>query len=130
MKKAILLGLVVTALVSCGDGGPQAGSLTLQLSTPNNDDGAIQFRLTATAPNIINSASVLCTGCKLFQERVSDTEILGIVTGNVAAGDLLSISVSDVKTPTLYSGIVASVAARNYSLRSATGYSLSVPAKK
>jgi hypothetical protein len=127
MKKALLLGFVVTALVSCGDGGPQAGSITLQLATPNQDDGAVQFRITATAPNIINSVSALCAGCRLFDERVSDTEILGIVTGNVSAGDFLSVSVSDVKTPSLYSGSVRSVAARDYSLRLANGYTLSVP---
>lgn len=130
MKKRILLSFWVMALLSCGDGGPQAGSLTLQLSTPNNDDGAIQFRLTATAPNILNGVSVLCSGCKLFVERVSDTEILGIVTGDVSAGDLLSVSVSDIKTPLLYSGSVTSVAARDYSLRSASGYLLSVPAER
>ena len=63
----------------------------------------------------------------MFEKRVSDTEILGIVTGNVSAGDLLRVSVSDIKTPTLYSGSVTSVAARDYSLRSANGYVLSVP---
>ena len=126
MKKALLLGFVVTSLMSCG-GGTQPGSLTLQLSTPNSDDGAIQFRVTATAPNIINSVSVLCTGCQLFEARVSDTEIVGIVTGNMAAGDLLSLSVSDIKTPTLYSGSVTSAAARDYTLRSSNGYLLAVP---
>lgn len=126
MKKRILLSFLLAGIVSCG-GGPEAGNLTLRLATPNNDDGAIQFRLTAAAPNILNGVSVLCSGCRLFEKRVSDTEILGIVTGNVSAGDLLRVSVSDIKTPTLYSGSVTSVAARDYSLRSANGYVLSVP---
>ncbi len=124
MKKGMLVSFLVVALVSCGDQGPEAGSLIMSLSTPNSDDGAVQFRLTAAEPNVINSVAVICSGCQLFQERVSDTEILGIVTGSIAAGNLLDLSVSDVNTPVLYSGSVTSVAGRDYSLRSANGYLL------
>lgn len=42
-KAAILLGL---ALTSCD--GPNGGELMFDLFTPNSDDGAIQFTITAT----------------------------------------------------------------------------------
>ena len=120
---AVLLGLVVAACSS----GPEPGELTFELTTPNSDDGAIQFRLTATLPNTLTGVSAGCAGCTVFSEATSETEILGVVTGQIRAGRLVRVSVSDVQTPEAYRASVVAVASRDFGLRSAPRYRLSLP---
>ncbi len=119
---AVLLGLMVLA-AACSS-GPEPGDLTFELTTPNSDDGAIQFRLTATLPNTLTGVSA---GCTVFSEATSETEILGVVTGQIRAGRLVRVSVSDVQTPEAYRARVVAVASRDFGLRSAPRYRLSLP---
>lgn len=126
MKLDRLVPLVLIAALSCSDGGPQAGSLTFDLVTPRADDGAVQFKVTTVTPNTVTGVSAACTGCNIFSEAVSDTEIRGVVTGQLSAGALISVGVSDVKSSESFTAQVVAVASRDYALRPASNYSLEV----
>src|SRR5690349_2965230 len=82
MKSRILLALglgLTLAAMSCKE-GPTAGELEANLTTPNSDDGALQFTATAAANVSITGISQACSGCKLFVVKVSDTQYRGVVT--------------------------------------------------
>jgi hypothetical protein len=118
---ALALPLV---LATCS--GPTAGDLTISLVTPNSDDGAIVVTVTASQSKEIISAAVACTGCRIFAEQPSSTELRAVVTGNLAAGPLVRVSVSDTGAPKAYSVQIVQVASRSYQLRSTSGYSFSI----
>ena len=119
------LALALLALGSCKD-GPKAGDLAVDLATPNSDDGAIQFTASAVAPQTITAISSVCSGCKLFVVKVSDTQYKGVVTGNLAAGTLFRISVPDTKVLTSYSVQINQVSSRTFALRNTMGYSITL----
>jgi hypothetical protein len=120
-----ILGVIAALLMlgSC-DSGPKAGEIVFVLTTPNQDDGALQFRLTAAEPNTLDGVAAGCAGCRVFTEVVSETEIRGVLTGDVVPGDALRVLVSDRKARQAYGGQVVAVASRTYLLRSTTGYGL------
>ena len=112
---AIGLGFAMAAM-SCKE-GPTAGELEADLTTPNSDDGALQFTATAATNVSITGISQACSGCKLFVVKVSDTQYRGVVTGNLGTGELFRVGVSDVKKPTNYTIQVNAVSNRTYALR-------------
>ncbi len=120
---ALLAGMAL-ALGSCS--GPAAGELTVSLVTPNSDDGALVVRVTASESQEITGATVACTGCKIFPERPSATELRAVVTGDLVAGPLVRVSVTDTKSPTSYTVTVQQVASRTFQVRSPSGYSLTI----
>lgn len=120
-----LLALAALALGSCSS-GPVAGDLTISLVTPNSDDGAIVVRVTAAESKEISSAIQVCSGCRLFMEKPSATEVRAVLTGDLVAGPLLRIAVTDTKEPSSYTAQITGVASRTYQVRSASGYSLTV----
>lgn len=126
MKRLTLyatLGLAV-ALGSC-DSGPKAGDLAFSLATPNQDDGAIAFRLTTDGVQEIAAVAAACTGCQVFvADGGQGTDVRGILVGDVVAGPVLRVTVSDVKTPGAYTATVLEVAARDYALRPTGEYAL------
>ena len=123
LRALALLG-VVPLLATCS--GPTAGDLTVSLVTPNSDDGAIVVKVTASQSKEITGAAVVCTGCKIFPEQVSSTELRAVVTGNLAAGPLVRISVSDTGAPRDYTVQIVQVASRSYQVRSTSGYALAI----
>lgn len=124
MRRA--LALLTSALaLSCFD-GPAAGEVTLSLLTPNTDDGAVAFVVTVPAPNEITGASAACSGCELFSTRVSATELRGIVTGDLSAGPLVRVAVSQAGPNQAYLAQLLSVASRQFAVRASGGYTLSV----
>ena len=118
--------LAVLALLSGSCSGPVAGELTISLVTPNSDDGAIVVRVTASESKEITSAMVACGGCRIFMEQPSATELRAVVTGDLAAGPLVRVSVTDTKQPSSYTAQITAVAGRTFQVRSASGYSLTV----
>jgi hypothetical protein len=120
----VLAGLAVAA-ASCKE-GPQAGDLSVNLTTPNSDDGAMQFTATATSPTTITGLSGACANCKLFIVKVSDTQYKGVVTGTIVSGTLFKLSVSDTRTPSSYSVTVDAASSQSYVLRSGSGYSVTL----
>jgi hypothetical protein len=117
---------VAVALAAIGgcDSGPKAGEVVLNLTTPNQNDGAIQFRLTAVAPNTLDGVTAACTGCQVFFEPVSETETRGVLVGDVVPGEALRVLVSDRSARQAYAGQVVAVASRTYVLGSTSGYAL------
>ena len=129
--KQTYLGLAATALVllasSCKEPGPTAGELNVNLTTPNTDDGAIQFTASANTPATITGLSSACSGCKLFVVKVNDNQYKGVLTGSLAAGTLFRLGVSDTKNTGSYSVTINAVASRTYATRnSVTGYSIAL----
>jgi hypothetical protein len=120
-----ILGVIGALLMvgSC-DGGPKAGEIVFVLATPNQDDGALQFRVTAAEPNTLGGVAAGCAGCQVFTEVVSETEIRGVLIGDVVPGDALRVLVSDRKARQAYAGQVVAVASRTYALGSSSGYAL------
>ncbi len=121
-----LLGVALALLAASCKEGPVAGELSANLTTPNSDDGAVQFKATAASPQTITGVSSACSGCKLFITMVSDTEYRGVVTGSLASGTLFRVGVSDTKTPTTYSVQLVAISSRAFVLRPTTGYSVTL----
>lgn len=127
MKRLLGLGMLAVAALALGScSGPVAGDLTVTLVTPNSDDGAILVRVTASASKEVTGATVVCGGCKIFKEQPSATELVAVVTGNLVAGPLVRVSVTDTKSPKSYTVQVQQVASRTYQVRSLSGYSLTI----
>lgn len=120
------LALLAAALaMSCFD-GPTAGEVTLSLTTPNTDDGALAFVVTIAAPNEITGASPACAGCEVFTTQVSATELRGIVTGDISAGPLVRLAVAQAGPNQAYRVQVLAVASRQFAERAPSGYTLAV----
>ena len=116
-------GLLLLLLASC-DGGPKAGELVLELTTPRQDDGAIAFTVTAAEGVEIVSLAPACDGCQAFSHLVSATELRGVVIGELAAGAIARLHVSDMRDPVRYTVAIREVARRDVSLTSAAPYQL------
>ena len=124
---------VVLALAALLGGGcktgtvaPVAGELTVNLTTPNADDGAILLKIAGSGGETVTSVTASCSGCRIFSGVVSGTEVRAVLTGTIAAGAVARVSVSDVNTPASYSVQILDVASRTYVRRATTGYSLTL----
>jgi hypothetical protein len=113
---------LAAGVFTCG-GDPPGGEVVFDLATPNQDDGAVQFTVRAVEPATLSGVTALCTGCEVFFQVVSDTEIRGVLVGDVVAGPALSVTVSD-RGAQSYSATIAAAASRTYALRDAGGYAL------
>jgi hypothetical protein len=112
-------------LAGCFD-GPTAGDITLVLSTPNADDGAVSFVVTTASPNEILEAEALCPGCAVFVSRVGATQLRGAVVGDVAGGPLVRLRVSNAGPNQAYRTEVLEVASRAFEPRSPAAYRLAI----
>jgi hypothetical protein len=120
-----LAGVTLSLLATSCKEGPTAGEFAVNLTTPNSDDGAIQWTASATEPATITSVGSSCSGCKLFVVKVSDNQYRGVLTGPISAGTLFRIGASDTKGK--YAVTVNVVANRGYTTRSSTdGYSIAL----
>jgi hypothetical protein len=127
VKIRLLLGISLVVLAMSCKEGPTAGDLAVDLTTPNSDDGAIQFVATGTNGATISALSQGCSGCKLFVVKVSDTQYKGVITGNLSAGTLFRVSVSDAKHVSNYSVLIVGVSSRTFGMRtSLSGYSVTL----
>lgn len=126
MKRNILAlaGMALSLLATSCKEGPTAGEFAVNLTTPNSDDGAIQWTASATDPATITSVGSSCSGCKLFVVKLSDNQYRGVLTGPISAGTLFRIGASDTKGT--YAVTIIAVANRAYTNRSTTGYSIAL----
>lgn len=125
MNRMVRLGTLALALLasSCKE-GPSAGEFSVNLTTPNSDDGAIQFTANATNPATITSVTSACTGCKLFVVKVNDNQYKGVLTGQISAGTLFRVGASDTKGT--YSVTINAAASRTYVVRNPAPYSVAL----
>ena len=123
--------LMVAALsvgAACSDdpttGVTQAGTVTLRLTTPHADDGAVLFEVSGGP---IDTATAGNASLRLFTRRASGSTIVGVVAGVVTNGAVVTLRVPDVGAAAGYTARVVEVADRQNALRtSLAGYALTV----
>ena len=125
MRRAWMLASAGLLALACLD-GPTPGEVTLVLQSPNQNDGAISFRIEASAPNEVTGVTATCDSCLAFVARVSATELRGIITGNLTAGPVARVAVMDGSPNQAYSVKLIEVSSRTFTPRTVTGYTLSV----
>ena len=116
---AVFLGACSSAVATAPStpAGPTGGWLTVQLTTPRSDDGAVQLSVTGPA---IDSVKIL-TYDGFETHTATGTDF--VATGNITSGDLARIHVPDLSRTTEYHASVSAAAARDsYELQSLTGY--------
>lgn len=121
---ALLLAVgALLVLHSCGGEptGPRAGTLFVELATPNADDGAVRVRV--AGPGISDPAPA--SGYQLYHRLLPTGALEAVVVGNIATGRLLSFRVPDVRER--YAASILEVATGSNALREPpTGYTAQV----
>src|SRR5688500_13317337 len=88
---------VLSLGTACSDystgGNARVGTLTLRLTTPHADDGAVMFEVTGPP---IDSAMAVNASLRLFTRRAGGSTIVGVVVGVVATGAVVTLQVPDV----------------------------------
>ncbi|HMA40829.1 MAG TPA: hypothetical protein VKP10_12165 [Gemmatimonadales bacterium] len=107
------LGLLSTGL-ACGDNAiapkPKAGSVTVSLTTPNADDGAVLVALFGPGFANVRPSSA---SYRLYSLTASPTEIRILVVGDLSTGALLSLDIDDPARIAEYHGTVIQAASRD-----------------
>ena len=132
------VGLVVLLSVASGcklddlttgvdDGGntdPTAGTLTVSLTTPNSDDGAIRFTLTGP---FVTTPRPAAAGHRVFTRQRSPQELDVVVVGDLGSEAILILPVGNTEVAADYRVTITQVATRTNALRAdLTGYSTRV----
>ncbi|MBC7790217.1 MAG: hypothetical protein H7Z74_09755 [Anaerolineae bacterium] len=97
-----------------GPAAPKAGELTLNLTTPYADDGAILVAISGPQIGTVRAAS----SALAVHSRAVSGGVKVAVFGDIASGALLRIAVPDVSQPSKYSATVVEVSDRANALRS------------
>lgn len=122
-----IIAILVLGVACSNDatgGQMQAGTLTLRLTTPHADDGAMTFQVSG-AP--IDSAVAINGSLRLFTRREGRSTVVGAVVGALGNGAVITLDVPDVGAAARYTATVLEVADRQDALRaSLTGYVLTV----
>lgn len=116
---AVLLGACSSdvATAPTTPAGPTGGWLTIQLTTPSSNDGAVQVAVTGP---VIDSIKLV--GYDGFNTNTG-TEADFVATGSIISGDLARIYVPDLNQSGAYHSSVTAAAARDsYALQALDGY--------
>ena len=122
------LGFAAVALLAtCGryTTGPTAGSLKVNLTTPNSglDGAAIVVLSGPTVPGSVTPAA----GLTLWGGPVTAAAAKIVLTGTLSTGTILTLQVDDINKVGQYSARLQQVAAASgFALRPLAGYSLTV----
>ncbi len=131
MRRARWIFAMVATLsvgAACSDdptgGTVPPGTLTLRLTTPHADDGAMVFDVSGPP---IDSALAGNASLRLFTRRAGSSTVVGAVVGALANGAVVTLQVPDVGAAAAYTAQVVEVADRQNALRaSLAGYALTV----
>ena len=133
MSLVVLLSVIVYGCklddITAGDfgsGNPDAtaGTLTVSMTTPNVDDGAI--RLTITGP-FVTTPRAASPGHRVFTLQRSPQELDVVVVGDLQSGAILILPVRDTQVAPEYQVTITAVADRAGELRAdSSGYSTMV----
>lgn len=119
----LLLG-TLSALAGCSHdtNEPTAGTLKVNLASPNSDDGAVLFTVSGGPVD-----SVGASGHQVYSARLDANTLRVVVIGDVGFGTLATIYIDDNRLAPNYSATVNQVAARlSYSQRDPASYALSL----
>jgi len=121
LLSAAAAATVVMIACSKSPTGPQPGTLSIKLQSPNSGaDGAILFTLSSPVPVTNVQASA---GDTLWSTDFSGTSTKIVLTGAISSGVILRFDVPDVNQFDQYIVSVNQVASSaDYSLRSLTNY--------
>ena len=128
LRRTFTIAAALLVGVSCSDdpvgGVTQAGTVTLRLTTPHADDGAVLFEVSGSP---IDSATADNASLRLFTRRAGETTIIGAMVGVVTNGAEVTLHVPDAGAAVGYTAEVLEVADRENALRtSLAGYALTV----
>ncbi len=114
IKRAAALGVVLAlALNQCSDStGPTSGNLSLQLSNAGTNDRALLLEVAGTDTSARIDTVLASAGSpyRVFAQRQTLARWRVIVTGNLANGVLVTITVPNPSRTTSYSGTILDVA--------------------
>ncbi|MEO5800113.1 MAG: hypothetical protein ABIZ70_16065 [Gemmatimonadales bacterium] len=97
--------------------GPTAGWLTIQITTPRTDDGAVQ--LSVSGPGVDSARIVGYDGFSVVGNASADM----VVTGAIANGTIAQVHLRDIsRTSDLRASVSAAAARGSYALQDLTGY--------
>jgi hypothetical protein len=122
VRLLLLAGLSTLVACSHDTNGPMAGTLTVNLASPNSDDGAVLFTVSGGPID-----SVASPGHQIYSARLDSRTLRLIVTGDIGSGIIATIYVSDMRLASSYSATVNQVAAReSYAQRDVASYLLTL----
>lgn len=102
--------------------GPTAGVLTVSLSSPRGDDGAMLFTVSGGPVDSVESI-----GYTMYSVRTVADTVKIIVAGVLESGPVARIHISDTRQASRYAARVSQVAARvTYAERDPASYSLAL----
>lgn len=117
--------LLVLGTVACGDNtGPVGGEVTLDLTTQHADLGAIVFRVHSSNGTTLTGLQPARGAYTVHVRMVNDTLAHGVLFGDLAAGPLVRVGVSDTRRPGDVTATITELAARDFALRASSGTSL------
>jgi len=121
----IAVTMVTAGLFACNDGGTEPNpdtSITVSLTTPNTDDGAVLMVLTGAPLSEVQASTA---AYQVFWRTAGPNETRVIVVGDIVAGPLFTAIAKGRASAVI--ATVAEVSTRSDQLRSATeGYSVTV----
>jgi hypothetical protein len=124
--RRVSVAAVIAGMLACGgEPGPRAGTLNVNLVTPNNgQDGAVI--LVITAPEVPTSV-MAGAGLTLWGGPITTTTSKIVLTGTLSTGTILTLDVDNVFKASQYHVQVQEVSQTNYQLRTPlAGYSATV----
>jgi len=118
---SFMVALILTAGCS-NNTGPIAGALTVSLSSPHGDDGAVLLTVVGGPVDSVES-----TGYPLYSARSGGDTLKFIVTGNLGSGAIARVHIPDSRQASRYSARLAQAAARGtYAPHDPAGYTLTL----
>jgi hypothetical protein len=122
LRSLLLAGLSALAACSHDTSAPTAGTLNVNLASPNSDDGAVLFTVSGGPID-----SVASPGHQIYSARLDSSTLRLIVTGDLGSGTIATIYVPDMRLASSYSATVNQAAAReSYTQREAASYLLTL----
>jgi hypothetical protein len=118
--------LLLLGVVACGGSSPTGsetpiaapGWLSVELTTPHADDGAVQLRITGPGVDSV-VASAVYNGFGVASGSTADL----VITGVVQSGHVARFRVPDITRSSQYLATVTAAAQRGtYALRGTSGY--------
>jgi hypothetical protein len=129
-RRGLTFAPLLMLLAACGGSSPTGSSggdatpgwLSVELTTPNGDDGAVQLRITGPGVDSVVASSPY-NGFGVASGSTADL----VLTGAIQTGRVARFQVSDVSRASQYAVSVTAVAQRgSYALRATSGYQTAV----